>query len=128
MEIAKYSRTVRARAKSILMMPRTPVMLPRIELAVMMHARSISHARNRLIGPASNCANRMPSGVRISSVLVFGVLMRTSSCLCEKEHQQHQFHRAKCDLRGIWDDRLVILRKKRFDEPGPNQHHSDAAD
>src|SRR5438105_4089386 len=43
---------------------------PRSMSTATMQTRSTNHAKNRVTGPASNCENTMPSGVRIWSVLV----------------------------------------------------------
>src|SRR5689334_10423984 len=39
----------------------------------MMHAPSMNQARKRITGPASNCENTIPSGVRMDNVLIFMV-------------------------------------------------------
>jgi hypothetical protein len=64
-----------ARAASTLMMPMKAVKAPMMELAAEMQKKSMAQARNRLIGPASNCEKRIPSGVRMSSVLVLAICL-----------------------------------------------------
>ena len=41
-----------------------------------MQSKSMSHARKRVTGPASNCENTIPSGVRICNVAVLKELSK----------------------------------------------------
>src|SRR5262245_36080203 len=86
--------------------------------------KSTTHARNRVTGPASSSEKTIPSGVRMTRVLVFTL----RSSLREKQRQQHEFDAAEPDFHGVGDHRLVVLRQKRFNDTGPNEQYRDSED
>src|SRR5204863_3690795 len=101
-----------------------------------------AQARNRVTGPASSSENTMPSGVRMSSVLVlpwriesvssvesrlpFRVRIPLGAGSGEEQREQAELDRAKTDLGPVRDDRFVILREARLDKPGPHQQNAHA--
>src|SRR5205809_7683987 len=140
--MTKPASTTIARAKSTLINPKKPSSVATALEIAPMHAISTAHARNRVTGPASSSENTMPSGVRMSSVLVLPwrigsmasvecrVPFRLQSPLAagpgEEQREQAEFDGAKTDLGPVRDDRFVILGEERLDKPGPHQQNAHA--
>src|SRR4051812_39881280 len=106
-----------------------PITMPMAELRTSRQTRSISQAIKRVTGPASNCEKTIPSGVLTSKALV--LVMGSEFCVrrfpigsgpAEEEDEQHQFDDAKTNFDPIRNNRLVILREKRFYDARPDEH------
>src|SRR5262249_21497564 len=88
---------------------------------------SITHARKRVIGPASTSANSTPSGVRMTNRrwAVSGMkrlVVRNTRSHQEKE-QREKLDAAKRDFHRIRQHRLVVLREERLDDSGPHEQY-----
>src|SRR5213594_3894689 len=104
----------------------TPRRLPRIMLAALIQVTSTAQARKRLIGPASSWEKRIPSGVRMSRVLVLLIGFTTGAG--QKHNQQNELEGAESNFHPIGNHRLMILRKERFNKSRPHQHDGDTPD
>src|SRR5580765_5604890 len=126
-------------ATPMLTILRNPITMPRAELTMPTQRTSTIQAANRVTGPASSWEKTMPSGVAISKVFVFEwsrrarklsslrlTSMRSGSA--QEKDEQNEFHYAKTNFHPIRNDRLVVLREKRFDEASPYQHQNDSED
>src|SRR5262245_10357937 len=115
-------------AKSKLISPRILLAAPTSRHIAEMQARSTTQARKRVTGPASSSEKAIPSGVRMSKVLVLPLRMewlRQFRAFCprlrEEQGQHHQLDEAEGDFAPVGDDRLVILREECLHEAGPHQ-------